>query len=174
MCTIIVAYIIFQGRNTLPFHDLLLSYGYLGTLIFGALYAYGFGAAPATALLLILAQEQNIFIAAIIGGIGALLSDILIFRLVRTSFNHELHRLERTKIIKTTEKISKRIFGRFNDYILIGCACIFISSPLPTEIGTTMLATLKHISLKKFAGLAFVLHTIGILIIMIIGKTAMS
>ena len=59
--TFVIAYFIFKGKSLLPFHDALLSLGYIGTFLAGIFFVYGFTAAPATALLLILAKEQNIF-----------------------------------------------------------------------------------------------------------------
>lgn len=171
LCTIVIAYLIFHGRDTLPFHNILLTSGYVGTFISGFFYAYGFGAAPATSLIMIITQNQNIFLAAFIGGLGALLSDLFIFKLVKTSFKDEILRLERTKILRMLEKASKKIFGVFNQFVLITVASIFIASPLPTELGTAMLASLEHISIKKFAVIAFVLHTMGIFVIAMIGKS---
>ena len=51
------------------------------------------------------------------------------------------------------------------------CCCFFIASPLPTEVGVVLMATLKSISTKKFIVLAYFLHTIGIFIILLIGRT---
>ena len=78
--SILFAVVLFHGGKSFsPFHDLLISLGYIGTFIGGIFYAYGFTAPPATSILLILAKSQNIFIAALIGGIGALISDLIIF-----------------------------------------------------------------------------------------------
>ena len=51
--TFIVAYLLFYERTYPPFHDFIISMGYVGTFLAGALFAYGFTAAPATAILLI-------------------------------------------------------------------------------------------------------------------------
>ena len=51
----------FTGRDFSPFHNFLLSLGYFGTFLAGVFFTYGFTAAPATVILLILSNEQNIF-----------------------------------------------------------------------------------------------------------------
>ena len=46
--TFLLAYLIFIGRNLLPFYDELLSLGYVGVFLVGIFYTYGFTSAPAT------------------------------------------------------------------------------------------------------------------------------
>ena len=77
-----IAYLLFYGRASQPLHDFLFSLSYFGTFIVGMLFAYGFTSAPATAILLILAKEQNILVAGFIGGFGALAGDLIIFSFI--------------------------------------------------------------------------------------------
>jgi len=96
------------------FHDILFSLGYFGTLIAGIFFTYGFTAAPATIFLILLAQNENIILSAFIGGIGAMIGDYLIFKLIRHSFHDEIEKLRNEKIIKHINKKSpslvKKIF----------------------------------------------------------------
>jgi len=136
----------------------------------GGFYAYGFTAAPATAALLILSRGQNIVIAGLVGGLGALISDILIFLFIRQSFMTEISLIKRESIIRILAKKIAQIMGKLAKYFLPILACLFIASPLPTEIGVTLLASLKSFSLKKFALIAFGLHTLGIFMILYLGQ----
>jgi uncharacterized membrane protein YdjX (TVP38/TMEM64 family) len=52
------------------------------------------------------------------------------------------------------------------EYILWSFAGLLIASPLPDEIGVTLVSGLTEIRLRTFAALCFVLNTIGILIIL--------
>jgi len=168
--SIIAAVVLFsKGSNYPPLHDLLVSMGYLGSFIGGFFYAYGFTSAPATTLLLVLAKEQNILIAGLIGGIGALISDILIFFFVRQSFNDELRKIQKEKTVRSFRKAGKNFLGSFYKYLLPIFAGFIIASPLPTEIGVSLMASLKNLSIRKFILFAYILHTIGILIILTIG-----
>lgn len=172
LLTFVLAYFIFAGRNFDAFQNALSSLGYFGTFLAGIMFAYGFTAAPAAAVFLIIAKTQNIFIAAIIGGIGALLGDYIIFRIIRFSFKDEILKLEKdmakNKVIKDLENhISTKIKHAF---IMI-IADVIIASPLPDEIGVAMISLDRKISRGIFASLSFLLNTIGILIILLIGNS---
>jgi len=165
--TFILAYIIFKESDFLPFHNFLLSLNYLGTFLSGLFFTYGFTAAPATALLLILAKEQNIFLASIIAGLGALIGDLTIFKVIRFSFKDEIKKLSKEKIVA---KFNSRIPDIVKKYFIPVAAGFIIASPLPDEIGISLLATSKIVSTKVFSLMSYLLNTIGILIILIIGS----
>lgn len=160
----------YQGKASLPFYSLLVSLKYIGIFFGGFFYAYGFTAAPATAILLVLAKEQSIFSATIIGGMGALLSDTIIFLCIRHSFINEIENLRQEKVIKFIRTIRRKLFGSFDRYLLPVIAFVLIASPLPTEIGVALLASLKKISMKKFITIAYLLHAFGIFVILLIGN----
>jgi len=115
LLTFLIAYLIFTGRNFLPLHNTLLSFGYVGTFFAGIFFAYGFTAAPATAVLLILSKEQNVFFAGFIAGLGALVGDLLIFKLIRHSFSDEIKKLSREKgLVYISKKLRKvPLFEKF-------------------------------------------------------------
>lgn len=164
--TFIAAYVMFSARSLEPFHESLLSLGYLGTFIAGVFYAYGFTGAPAAAVLLILAQEQNVLIAGFIAGLGALLADISIFNLIRHSFRDEIDMLAKERAMAG---ISRRVPVFVRKHIVTFLAFFFIASPLPDEIGVSMLACEKWISARKFSILCYALNTAGIFVILAIG-----
>ena len=171
MITIILSVILFYvGKTYSPFNTFLLSLGYVGLLLGGFFYAYGFTAAPATAVLLLLANEYNILLAGLLAGFGALVSDIVIFLLIRRSFKLELKKLGREKTFQYLKSREKRLFGSLRKYVNLVFAGFLIASPLPTEIGVTLLSSMRGLSLKKFIVLAYLLHTAGILIILWIGR----
>ena len=167
LLTVIVAYFIFRGRSFVPFHETLLSLGYLGTFLAGIFFDYGFTAAPATAILLILGKEQNIFLAALIAGAGALIGDLCIFKFIRYSFDDEIKKLTKEKLFN---HINNKLSRTFKKYILLVLAGFIISSPLPDEIGVSLIAVSTKISTKVFSIISFILNTVGIFIILLIGR----
>jgi uncharacterized membrane protein YdjX (TVP38/TMEM64 family) len=172
LLTIFFAVIFFyEGNNYAPLHDFLISLKYLGIFLGGVFYAFGFTAAPATAVLLVLAKEQSIILAMLIGGFGALLSDLFIFMFIRYSFMDEIKELKKEKITKSINKEGKSLFGHYYKHIFPALAGFLIASPLPTEIGVSMMASMKKISIKKFIIIAYLLHSLGILIILLIGNS---
>ena len=165
LLTFAVAYLIFSEGRSLFIQQLLLQAGYLGTIIAGALYVYGFTAAPATAILLILAKQQNILLAGLAAGFGALIGDLLIFQFIRHSFSGEIKELQEEPIFK---KIKTRIPPIARKYLAPVLGGIIIASPLPDEIGISLLAT-STISTKKFAIMSYILNTAGIFTILLVG-----
>ena len=167
LMTFILAYLIFSRRTYLPFQNSLLQLGYFGTFIIGMLFAYGFTAAPATAILLILSKEQNFLVAGIIAGFGALFADLLIFKFIRYYFMEEIDKLSREKIIRDFDKHTPAILKK---YLLPVFAGFLIASPLPDEIGVALMASVSSISPRLFFILSYSLNTAGILVIMKIGS----
>ena len=149
--TIIIAILLFyEARDYMPFHDFLLSMGYLGTFISGIFHAYGFTAAPATAILLVISEKQNLLLACLIAGFGALISDLLIFLFVKNALKDELNKLAHEPIMKEFEHEERKIFGKYYKHIFPTFAGFLIASPLPTKMGVAIMARQRKISLKKF------------------------
>ena len=165
--TFLIAYLLFYERSYETFQGFILGLGYSGTFVAGMLFTYGFTAAPATAIFLILAQNQNIYIASLIGGLGALVGDLFIFSFIRHSFADEIKKLSREKIVKY---FNGRLPGKLKEYFLPVVAGFVIASPLPDEVGVTMLAASKVISTKLFTIVSYVLNTAGIFVILVIGN----
>ncbi len=165
--TFLIAYLLFYQRTYPPLHDFVISLGYGGTFIVGALFAYGFTAAPATAILLILAKEQNIVLAGLIAGLGALISDLIIFNFIRYSFADEIKKLSKEKAVLYINHKTPNIFKK---NLLPVVAGFIIASPLPDEIGVTLLAASRNISMKIFSVISYMLNTAGIFVILMIGS----
>ncbi|EKD64461.1 MAG: hypothetical protein ACD_50C00381G0005, partial [uncultured bacterium] len=104
----ILVYIIFTKTNIFPIETFLSKIGYFGSFFSGIFYAYGFTAGPATAFFALLAKEQNILLCGLLGGLGSLVGDALIFRFIRTSFGKEIKYLSNEKIILAFVKILPR------------------------------------------------------------------
>ena len=164
--TFIAAYILFRGRNFLLLHSFLLSLGYAGTFLAGILFTYGFTAAPATAILLILAKEQNLLLAGFIGGFGALIGDLLIFGFIRFSFSDELKKLSEERIVI---HLNNKTHPLLKKYLIPVVAGFIIASPLPDEIGVSLLAASRKISTRLFSIISYILNTAGIFVVLIIG-----
>ena len=160
--SILLAYWIFYERDLEPFHNLISSLGYFGTFASGALYTYGFTSPPATALLLLLAEQQNPILAALLGGLGSLFSDIFIFKTIKYSFKEE---------IKLFAKERKKSLKFIPNYLLTILGALIIASPLPDELGISLFAFNKKISTKNLLLMSYSLNTIGIFIILLIGKS---
>jgi len=165
--TFIIAYVLLISRDLSVVNNLISNLGYGGTFLAGIFFAYGFTAAPATALLLIISKEQNLFLAGCIGGLGALLGDLMIFRYIRYTSADEVRKLSKEKVIRRFNHNPKTSFKK---YILPIFAGFIIASPLPDEIGVALLAASRTISTKYFSVISYLLNTLGILVVLWIGS----
>lgn len=173
--TFALGYLLFMGNSYAPFHDFIISMGYVGTFLAGALFAYGFTAAPAAAIFLILADNQNIFLAGFIGGFGALVGDLIIFNFIRHSLMDEITKLSKEKVVSRIKDqynnhINNHLPSIIKKYFVAIVAGFIIASPLPDEIGVSMLAASRKISMEVFSILSYILNTAGIFLILGIGN----
>ncbi|HKM60737.1 MAG TPA: hypothetical protein VJY36_07700 [Candidatus Bathyarchaeia archaeon] len=141
--------------------------GYFGTFLAGLLYPYALTSSAGTAILLILAKEQNFLLAGVIAGVGALVSDMVIFLFVKHCFNDEVQKLSKEKVVQT---FNRWIPDSIRVHLLATFASILIASPLPTEIGIMLMTSIKNMSTKKFVIIVYILHASAIFIILLIGR----
>ncbi len=162
---IILAYVLFTNErviNALP----ITKGGYLISFIGGLLIAFGFSA-PFGVGFLINSSPQSLLLGTLIAGIGATISDLAIFKFIKFSFMNEFEELEKTKTMQKIEKIfRKRKMRIFKNYLLYSFAGILIATPLPDEIGVSMLAGFTTIKTKTLAIISFLLHTMAIFLIL--------
>ena len=164
---IILAYFLFQNDRVLYFVSKLESLSYLGIFIAGILVAIGFTAPFAIGFLVVI-EHSNILLSSIIAGLGASIGDILIFKIIRFSFLNEFKEIEKTKTVSKIRKIFREDFSvRVRHYFLYIFAGIFLASPLPDEVGVTLLAGLTTIKQKTLWIISFLLHTAAIYLILL-------
>ncbi len=165
--TIILAYFIFKNTQLASFITHLGTFRYFSIFLAGIFIAFGF-TAPFAVGFFISYTPQNIWLAAIIGGLGAMVGDLIIFNFIRVSFKDEFDELKHTRIYKQINFFFSRALGKIWIYLMYVFAGIIIVSPLPDEAGVTMLAGLTKIKQSVLAIVAFILHTIAILILLAI------
>jgi hypothetical protein len=165
---IILTYFIFRIPSISQFVSSLSfgSSGYLGIFIAGILFSFGFSAPLAVGFFLVL-NPTNLWLAAIVGGLGSLVSDLSIFEIDKLSFDDEFKKIHKSKFSKKISFLIKKLFGKkAHTYIAYFVACFFIASPLPDEFGVTIIEGITKIDVKIFTLISFVLHVLGILIIL--------
>jgi uncharacterized membrane protein YdjX (TVP38/TMEM64 family) len=173
--TIAFALFIYHGREALLLSELLHEYPYVASFIAGFFLAYGFTAAPATALLLIIGGDSHIVARGLVAGVGGLAGDLLIFKYVRYSFQEEIRRLREWRLWEWWAWERLRAWlphpeSRLHQYLVLTFAGLLIASPLPDEIGVSILAASPHLSTRNFAVISYVLNTLGIFALLFIGE----
>ncbi|MEM4230818.1 MAG: hypothetical protein QXF25_03005 [Candidatus Pacearchaeota archaeon] len=165
---VILAYYIFSQAFVREFFAGLNSWGYLGAFISGLFFSFGF-TGPFAAGAFITLEIKNIFLAAVLGGFGAMISDMLIFSFIRFSFMDEFKRLQKTKAIKEMSRMIDYGLGhKIKIYLMYAFAGFLIASPLPDEAGVIILAGLTKIKPSRLAIIGWICNTLGILVLLMI------
>lgn len=152
------------------FRNLLLGLnglGYIGAFVGGFLFVSTFTVATAGLVLLILAREMNPLVLALFAGAGALIADLLMFRFMKDGIEGEV------------ETLYKHFGGRHLTHILHSrhfrwslpvIGAFIIASPLPDDIGVSLMGISK-MKTSQFALFSLILNVVGILFLVILGKT---
>ena|SRR3989344_2440542 len=163
---IVLSYVLFSSEKLTFWLDNLNQFNYVSSFIAGLLFSYGFSAPFAVGFFLKL-NVSNPLPLALVAGFGALLSDLLIFKLIKFSMMDEFNRIKKTKPLKLVNFLLKKRFGsRALSYLSAIFAGIIIASPLPDELGVSMLSGLTTIKLHKFAVISYICNTFGILVML--------
>jgi uncharacterized membrane protein YdjX (TVP38/TMEM64 family) len=148
-----------------PFIDALLlkteGHFILSTFIAGLFFTSAFTTAPAVVILGKLSLIYDPLLVAMIGGIGALLGDLLIFTFVKSYIAQDITFLLSHAKSRRIRYIFKYRFTRWS-LALVGA--LIIASPLPDELGLALMG-ISNISTRKFTLISLTFNTIGILLI---------
>ena len=139
---------------------------WLGIIFAGLFFTSIFTTAPAIALLGSFAQTTPLLILAILGGLGAMIGDLIIFTFVRGKVSKGFDNLLKSPQGLRFSVIFKHEIFRF---FLPFFGAIVIASPLPDEVGVAMLGISK-MSKKRFLILSFTLNSVGIFIVSWLAK----
>lgn len=168
-----VAYVLYQIGMFEWLDGRLHGLGYPGMFVGGMLFSYGFTTPFAIAAFVAMAHEVNPWIAAPIAGVGALISDFIIFELLRVSFfGDELERLRHASIIDRIHRVlhhdtTPEIVRRWSLWLL---AAVVIASPLPDELGVAMLSGTTKMNERAFGIICVSMNTLGILAILLLAR----
>lgn len=133
----------------------------IGSLIAGIFFTSIFTVAPAAVVLVGFAQNYNPLAVAVLGGLGALIGDFVIFYFTRENLSKDISYLgTHTGLKKFTAVFKLKLFRRILPFI----GALIIASPLPDEPGLALMG-LSKIKKWQFAILVFLLNSAGIFII---------
>ncbi|MDO8512486.1 MAG: hypothetical protein Q7S57_04390 [bacterium] len=163
---IIFAIFVVNSETTKGLLSQLAQYGYAGAFFGGVLYIFTFTTATGLVVITELGQTMNPFLVGIIGGAGAVFGDLLIFIFARKSLEKEI----KTSLKKVGGNFLLRILeSKPLKWFLPLIGAVIIASPFPDEIGVSLMG-ISRISMIRFFLLAYVLNTVGIFIIVLVGK----
>lgn len=167
--TFVIAYVLYALDLLHWLHNAHGGSIMMAALLGGMLFTFGFTTAFGIGIFVEIAPDIHLIIGALIGGIGALVADMIIFEAMQIEFfSEEIHRLKSTRLIAWMRSTlhHERFPERFRRILLLGFAGIIIASPLPDEFGVTLVSSMTSISTKAFIFISWLCNTIGILIIL--------
>ena len=139
----------------------------LGSFIAGMFFTSVFTTAPAIVTLGEIARANSILPTAILGAMGAVVGDLIIFRFVRDRFSgHLMEIIKHQGAGKRIKLLLKLKIFRWLTFLAGG---LIIASPLPDELGIGLLSFSKT-KTRLFIPLSFTFNFIGILLIGLIAR----
>ncbi len=170
VCAIALAYLLYHFGQLHWVASHLNGFGYPSLFMSGLLYSFGFTAPFATAYFVEIAPDVSPIPAALIGGLGAAIGNFCTFQFVSFSLREEFGRLRATPALLRTRTLLKSctVPSHLRSVCRYVIAGIFIASPLPDEIGVSMLAGFTDIDSKIVTCFCLVLSTSGILTILLL------
>ncbi len=113
------------------------------------------------AMLVILAQQNNPILTAVLAGLGAVLGDFLIVKFFRDRISSELNEFSKQLHLQKINGVLQKLHL---DFLIPVAGAIIIASPLPDELGLVMLGVSK-LRYREIALISYILNTAGILLI---------
>lgn len=139
----------------------------IGSFVAGMFFTSIFTTAPAIAALGEISLLQGIFSTALVGAVGSVVGDLLIFTFVKDRVSqHVSELLAHTRMSKRFRVVFRRRLFRWFTFFIGG---LILASPLPDELGVSLLG-LSKMRFKYFIALSFVFNFLGILAIGLITR----
>lgn len=173
LASCILAYVLYHAGFFDVIGHAFNGHGYVSMFLGGLLFSFGFTSPFALGIFVEMAPEVHPLLAAPIAGAGAFLMDFLIFEVIHFSFFHdELHRLSATRLLSWLASLlhHDRLPNGLKKYIFWSFAGLVIASPLPDEIGVTLISSITRIDPREFSILCFFLNTLGVLLILVLSR----
>lgn len=139
---------------------------FFGSFFAGIFFTSIFTTIPATVVLGEISQTNPLLLTAVLGGAGATLGDLLIFRFVKDRLAEDVAHLLRSH---TPKRLFHVFRLKFFKWFIAFLGALVIASPLPDELGLAMMGFSK-VKTSVFIPLSFVCNTLGILVIGLVAR----
>jgi len=141
---------------------------FIGSFVAGIFFTSVFTTAPAIVALGEIAHANSIISTALLGSMGALAGDLIIYKFVRDRLSeHLMELIKHQGGGKRIRMLLKLKYFRWLTFLIGG---LIIASPLPDELGISLLG-FSRMRIRFFVVLSLVFNFVGILLIGIVAKT---
>lgn len=152
-----LALFIFAAIGPEAMHLLVEPFGVGGILLAGALYTYGFTASAALFIIPSFIPDYPVIFIALVGGLGATLADISIFRLLKGNLKKEIDRVRKIPAVRHVLSTPLLRLRAIRDII----GFLIIMSPFPDELGVAFL-TMTKMGEPTFRIVSFAANVVGV------------
>lgn len=139
----------------------------IGSFIAGVFFTSAFTIAPASIALAKISESMPAIMVAFWGACGAVVGDLVIFLFVRDRFADDILEVLHAFRSRRLKTFFHRGFFRWFTPIV---GALIIASPLPDEIGLTMMG-LSKIRTSRLIAISFVMNFLGVLLVAFIAGT---
>lgn len=139
----------------------------IGSFLAGIFFTSAFTIAPASVAIAELSHTIPIVSLAFFGACGAVVGDMILFLFIRDRFADDLEALLHHYHDK---KLTKFFHRRFFSWLSPIVGALIIASPLPDEMGITMMGMSK-INKRTLVAISFIMNFIGILAVAYVAGT---
>ncbi len=143
--------------------EAILPLKFISEIAAGILYTSFLTSPLSVAMLVVLAQENNPVMTALLAGVGAAFADILMLKFFRGQLSSNLNQVSEQLGFKKFNILLQKLHLGF---VLPLVGAIIVASPLPDELGLIMLGVSK-LKYREIAVLTYILNTAGILLIVL-------
>lgn len=157
------------------------SFGYIGAFVAGVLFPITFTSPVAAFAFFYLGGHYNLLGVTVLGGIGAVLGDLLIFTFIKDGTIAEIEKIrEKYDAVhrkhphyRHRHKAFVELFhNRLFHALALFLAGLFILLPGPDEFGVAVFAS-YGVDMKKFIPLSLLLNTVSIGLVTFAGKCSL-
>src|SRR3989344_1460499 len=141
---------------------------FIGSFIAGIFFTSVFTTAPAIVALGEIAHANSVISTALLGGMGALVGDLVIYKFVRDRLSEHLGELIKHQGGGKRVRMLFRL--KYFGWLTFLVGGFIIASPLPDELGVSLLGFSK-MRMRFFIALSFGFNFIGIILIGLVAKT---
>ena len=143
--------------------EAILPVKFISEVVAGILYTSFLTSPISVAMLIVLAQNNNPILTALLAGAGAALADLLMLKFFRGQLSSNLNQVSEQLGFKKFNILLQKLHLGF---ILPLVGAIIVASPLPDELGLIMLGVSK-LKYREIAVITYILNTAGILLIVL-------
>lgn len=138
------------------------NFGYVSAFIAGGLFVSTFTVAAGAIILFFLAETFTPWEIGLIAGLGAVVGDLMIFKFVKDDLAGEITDIYNH--IDTKHHLKKLFHSKYFSWTLPVVGALIIASPLPDELGVTLMG-ISRLNSLQFLIISFLLNSIGIFLV---------